>query len=121
MVNDLTRNEALQKLSVSPGTLHQLEKSYFIIALRLADDTVLYPVYQFSEEGISVEFATLVSAFRESGASGWYMHHFFLSPHEGLGCTPLEALAAGQLEAVRLAASLAAAVADLQRTARDDA
>ena len=114
MTNDLTRNEALQKLSVSPGTLHQLEKSYFIIALRFADDTVLYPGYQFSENGLSVEFATLVSAFREAGVSGWYMHHFFLSPHEGLGCTPLEALAAGQLEAVRLAASLSAALASLK-------
>ncbi len=90
--------QVARRLGISPLMVEQLRQTRRLLAVPCGNGFV-YPAWQFEGRGMLSGFPTVLGALR--GHDPTSQLAFFVTPHHGLeGRTPLDALRAGDLEAV---------------------
>jgi hypothetical protein len=98
-IEDTVRaGQVARRLGVTPLMVEQLRQTHRLLAVP-CDHGFAYPSWQFEGRGILSGFPTVLGALRSHDPNSQLA--FFLTSHAGLnGRTPLDALRAGELDAV---------------------
>ena len=90
--------QVARRLGITPLMVEQLRQTHRLLAVPCGNGFV-YPAWQFEGRGMLSGFPTVLGVLRGLDATSQLA--FFVTPHHGLeGRTPLDALRAGDLEAV---------------------
>jgi hypothetical protein len=94
------RGNELNKLGLTPATLHGRRKARRIVYWRDARHVFFYPRWQFTEAwALRPGIEKILKIF--NSADEWRIMHYFLSPRRQLdGKKPLDLLRAGEVEKV---------------------
>lgn len=99
VIEDTVRaGQVARRLGVTPLMVEQLRQNQRLLAIQ-CDHGFAYPSWQFEGRGMLSGFPTVLGALR--GHDPRSQLAFFVTSHTGLdGRTPLDALRAGELDAV---------------------
>ncbi|HET9874949.1 MAG TPA: hypothetical protein VFQ37_04190 [Mycobacterium sp.] len=109
LVGPFLRSDGVQaRLGISRQAVAAKAARRRLLRTITADGEHLYPLWQFDCDHLVDGLAEVVSLFPESSVDGWTLAAWLRTPDPDLGEPPLDALARGERESVRIVARSAA-------------
>ncbi|MGH9118953.1 MAG: hypothetical protein ACRD0A_14060 [Acidimicrobiales bacterium] len=104
-----TRTAGVQsRLNISRQAVAAKAARRRLLRVITVDGDHLYPVWQFDRSQLVSGFAQILSRFPERAVDGWTLAAWFRSPDPDLGEPPMDVLARGDVDRVRVVAGTAA-------------
>lgn len=109
LVGPFLRSDGVQaRLGISRQAVAAKAARRRLLRTITADGEHLYPLWQFDRGGLVPGLAEILALFPEQAVDGWTVAGWFRTPDPDLGEAPLEALARGEIDRVRVVAQSAA-------------
>ncbi|MGH8776823.1 MAG: hypothetical protein ACRDWI_17290 [Jiangellaceae bacterium] len=109
LVGPFTRTAGVQsRLNISRQAVAAKAARRRLLRVITVDGDHLYPVWQFDRSQLVSGFAQILSRFPERAVDGWTLAAWFRSPDPDLGEPPMDVLARGDVDRVRVVAGTAA-------------